>query len=454
MRKVLIIAMTLIFVWSCSKDQDELIPSNSNDFFAYSSIDNPVLDNVVSFLQKRNEIENFTSDFSSMYGDVIWDENITIKNEEGFVMLIPTLLNQEVEGIWLFDCFKGTINYAVIVNDQEVRQDKHMDYNFAYFEQTLLNKNDKYKFIEPNERDYNIRTKEGAHIIEHCRIVKTGNDVIGWEVVEMTCWEEHVPGTVTGRYMYENYDDQVGGGQGDLDNGGGSNSDSNSEHEPDPEVKEELEKFDCASEVFNSFSSFDNTISNLLSNTFGNSHNFHIIFKGAKLDANVDGNFDSVDGTILTDNTTGAITEGTFVIKINEFVLNNSTKEYIAVTYAHETIHALIAYYKINNPQKGKELFPIFYETFEYEDGDHLTMGNMYVDEMVDIIMQINPNMPYSDATCLAWQGLQNTRAYDLKKNEYDNMMGQTGAWDQLMIKINKREKNGDSKANGTKCVN
>lgn len=58
----------------------------------------------------------------------------------------------------------------------------------------------------------------------------------------------------------------------------------------------------------------------------------------------------------------------------------------------------------------------MFYDTIEFEDGDHLTMGKLYVDEMVDIIRQINPSMPYSDATCLAWQGLQNTELMTLKK--------------------------------------
>ena len=87
------------------------------------------------------------------------------------------------------------------------------------------------------------------------------------------------------------------------------------------------------------------------------------------------------------------------------------------------------------------------------EKEDHLTMGNLYVDELVNIIMQINPNMPISDATCLAWGGLQETFAYELKRSEFDQINGNVGAWDQLMFTVQEREKNGEAEANGTKCI-
>ena len=80
-------------------------------------------------------------------------------------------------------------------------------------------------------------------------------------------------------------------------------------------------------------------------------------------------------------------------------------------------------------------------------------MANLYVDEMKDVILQMNPNMPLADATCLAGGGLHNTRAYDLKKFEYDQISG-NGAWESVMYIVNSREKNGESTANGTKCVN
>ena len=218
-----------------------------------------------------------------------------------------------------------------------------------------------------------------------------------------------------------------------------------------PEIFVDMEAYPCAANVYLSFAGFDNTISTLLMNTFGSSENFHVRFRpSSSLANNVDGLFTgSTDVTFEN----GVITGGTFYIDINTFVLNNSTKEYIGVTYAHEVIHALIQYYELNDPVKGKELFPIFYETPDLEDGEHLTMGRLYVDEMTDIIRKLNPSLPANDATCLAWGGLQNTRAYDMQRFQYDQING-SGAWDQLMSVVNTREKNSFSTANGTPCLN
>ncbi len=127
-----------------------------------------------------------------------------------------------------------------------------------------------------------------------------------------------------------------------------------------------------------------------------------------------------------------------------------STKEYIAVTYAHETLHALIGYFNVTDPDKGKELFPIFYEWPSYEDGQHLTMANRYVDLMANVVLQINPNMPSIDAKCLAWNGLQGTRVYDIQRSNYDSVNG-ADAWDIKMTEVNQRERNGTSIV-GTRC--
>lgn len=75
-----------------------------------------------------------------------------------------------------------------------------------------------------------------------------------------------------------------------------------------------------------------------------------------------------------------------------------------------------------------------------------------YVDAMVEVIKQINPSMPNSDASFLAWIGLQGTRAYDQKCLAYDAVCG-PGAWDRDIKMIQDRERNGSIGANGTKCT-
>lgn len=460
MRKILFYSLLLLLWQSCSNEDGEYLNAESNpenSFFDYTPSDDSFKEYVINYLQYADSITQFSSSFSELYGYPKWDYGDSFEYEQCMYLFVPIVfdINNDLVGTLVFSYQNETLQLKLLLNDTDfissIQSDYKLSHLFAYYEQRI------FGYI--TEKDFRIRfsnasqsrTKAGVWQCYYTEAFIDGK----WELTHSECIY-HFTGPSS-----EGIDPLGDAGSGGLPDGfnpydGGSNGgnpgggDTSPE---DPEIVKDLANFDCGNEVYDAFVNFDNTISNLLQKTFGSSDNFHVVFKGAKLDPNVDGDFDSVDGTVITDNT-GTITEATFNIRINEFVLNNSTKEYIAVTYAHETIHALIEYYEINDPIKGKELFPMFYDTIEFEDGDHLTMGKLYVDEMVDIIRQINPSMPYSDATCLAWQGLQNTRAYDLKKNEYDNMIGQPGAWNQLMILINNREKNGDSKANGTKCIN
>jgi hypothetical protein len=252
-------------------------------------------------------------------------------------------------------------------------------------------------------------------------------------------------------FPVEDWSDETSGGG--YPGGGDPDPDPEPDPNPIPEVKKELDEYPCASDVYDSFGSFDAEITNLLAKTFKYNHTFHVTFKGADLPPEDDGLFQGVDGTTRSD-AKGVITEASFEILINDYVLKNSTKEYIAVTFAHETLHALIQYYEINDPQKLEELFPVFFNTMGLNDEEHVTMGKLYIDEMVDVIKQINPNMPTVEATCLAWGGLQGTTAYELKAFEFDQINGCEGAWDELMKTVNERERNGEESASGTKCKN
>lgn len=112
----------------------------------------------------------------------------------------------------------------------------------------------------------------------------------------------------------------------------------------------------------------------------------------------------------------------------------------------------LLLYSNANNPATGKKLFPIFYLLPSSEGGDHLTMAKMYVEAMIQVILNINPNLPTSDATFLSWVGLQGRGAYDQKRGDHDSVCG-SGAWDRDIYMIQERERNGSSTAHGTKCT-
>ncbi|WP_321280307.1 hypothetical protein [Marinifilum fragile] len=337
-----------------------------------------------------------------MYGNVIWDENITIKNEEGFVMLIPTLLNQEVEGIWLFDCFKGTINYAVIVNDQEIRQDKNMDYNFAYFEQTLLNKNHKYKFVKPDQKDHNIRTKEGAHIIEHCNMIFTGNNTIGYELTDYHCWDEYVPGTVSGRYIYDNYTDQVGGGQGDLsDGGGGANSGSDPNPNPNPnplppiEVTQDFlnnEKLNCIWGKINNI--LVNQNNSLITSVFANFSG--VSYNPQDITITLQDNLRNKDNEEIYGNC--LLVKNNFLITLNGSYIENRAPIEIFKTIIHEMLHAHLKRMYNVSPDTFKSLFSMHIKnTKGVTLSEHDIMQQYYIPVMINALKSFDDLNGYSD---------------------------------------------------------
>jgi hypothetical protein len=268
------------------------------------------------------------------------------------------------------------------------------------------------------------------------------------------------------RYVDEQKTFLVHGNGGGFGGGGTSYNGFKPNHEhPDdndnrPDIKNGLTQFPCASRVLLNFINFDALISNMIQSVFGENSPVNITFK-----ANL-----ALAGS-NTSGTSRPLSSSEFVISLNPDILTNATQEYIAVTYAHEALHALIDYYWLNDPIRGKELFPLFMDfrssktdflspptvgmsSYESEKQHHETMAEKYINEMVNVILTVNPNFPINDAKQLAWGGLQNTWAYELKKMSGGFDSKGNSIWEQNHIRINQAEKTGSSDAKGNKCTN
>lgn len=248
------------------------------------------------------------------------------------------------------------------------------------------------------------------------------------------------------------YTDLGGGNSGGSSSGSGGSIGDTTGGSSLPKIKSNLHLYPCGDKVLNRFTNFNSTVSNMLKSVFGVDHTVNITFN-----ANSSLSGSQTDGTCLP------VSSRNFTIHINPDVLNNATQEYIVVTYAHEAIHALMTYYKYNDPEKGKKLFPMFfdprYPTSDPKNNNHLnelrnheTMANAYVDKMVEVIKAINPTFPESKARHLAWGGLHETWIYQMKKKS--SLMDSNGnnIWEENVKLTNQSERSSSGIAVGTPC--
>ncbi|MCW3786955.1 hypothetical protein [Plebeiibacterium sediminum] len=87
----------------------------------------------------------------------------------------------------------------------------------------------------------------------------------------------------------------------------------------------------------------------------------------------------------------------------------------------------MIDYYKWYNTERAEELFPFFLSDPRRtkSNREHETMASIYIDAMVDIIRNGNPDFGQSRAESIAWSGLQETWAYELMKMKLEKYMGE-----------------------------
>jgi hypothetical protein len=111
-------------------------------------------------------------------------------------------------------------------------------------------------------------------------------------------------------------------------------------------------------------------------------------------------------------------------IRMSKFVLDSSTKEYIAVTFIHEAIHAYL-YLQEQNLRRHLidsatylQRFGFFsWQAYNVNDPHHVSMANSYITHMANAVRNYNPLVSDTIANALAWGGLSGTSAWQSRSD-------------------------------------
>lgn len=176
---------------------------------------------------------------------------------------------------------------------------------------------------------------------------------------------------------------------GDCNGGGGG-------YEEPPPLPEVLNNVDdpCLKSSVNNAIALDckNEISSFINTVFGNSDQFILDFQDNTLIGS-QATFDAytVTGPLNNNNLTTLKT----TITLNNPQLNDASKEYIAATILHESIHAWIDYLFPSQPANAEQ---------------HNLMAASYrFDMMLNALKQMFPGLNSQDAIDLTWGGLYNS---------------------------------------------
>ncbi len=403
---------------------------------------------VIEYLQKVDDSTHFTKEFVELYGLPQWDAIGYIGDENQRAWVVPVVEDEGIGALWLFTLDNTLLRFSLLFRGDcrlNEKEQKSISTLFLYFESIIFKKNDEIvNIIQPSlKKSFIVNTEFCVHYyVEYGGERRYGMDcTTSSEIIVIEDKIHEYDGSKMERGHY------IGGGSAN----------------PRPIIKDSLMKYPCATEVLEQINGFDSKISNLLKKTFGVNSNILLTIKPKAFPNSgkeiTDGTF-KVSKTIRYNKYDKTI-EGEAVIYIDSMLLENATKEYIAATYAHEAVHGLLAYFKSIDSKQAVELFPTY---FEYKENSHIItprlsslfehqeMAKNYVDEIVDVIKLVNPNMDSHDATMLAWNGLQGTVAYNKAKDEYNQIHKDKNAWDNNIVKINRREKKSLSDAKGTPC--
>ncbi|MEC3878773.1 hypothetical protein [Parapedobacter sp. 10938] len=199
---------------------------------------------------------------------------------------------------------------------------------------------------------------------------------------------------------------------GNEDDGSGDDTPENRNLTLD--ITDKLNDYPCAQALVAQLTTLDNGLAKLLDEIFGNSENFNVNFESSDLLADDEDGTETGQGLSLDnwDNPTYTST-----IKLNTFILENATKEYILITMYHEALHSFL---RAERNRLGSTAFSTKYPGFtEYE----YTYGNgkrtkkykiaqtharfaIYVDALTDAIQSFNPDMPLASARAMAKMGI------------------------------------------------
>jgi hypothetical protein len=183
-------------------------------------------------------------------------------------------------------------------------------------------------------------------------------------------------------------------------------------------IIDSLQGYPCAQNILAQLPSINSQITKLLDSVFFINENTELYFK-PKL------NFtkDSMDA--YTGIPSGSASFFRSTIFMNPWMMTNSTKEYIAATFIHESIHAYINFwyfqYRVNHvidSNQFKQMFPIFWDYyrndgFHYQPSQsHNEMAERYVTMMKDFIRTFSPGMSETMVNAIAWGGLEKTNVW------------------------------------------
>jgi hypothetical protein len=128
------------------------------------------------------------------------------------------------------------------------------------------------------------------------------------------------------------------------------------------------------------------------------------------------------DSTIDADSRKDSM--GHFRIRLNTFMLNNASKDYIAATIIHEAVHAYIIYMKPVNKGGGggmdsatfAQTFPIYMQ-YLGNNAQHNEMAANYVNLMKGTILALNPTLNNYNAEAICWGGLEDTAPWNSRSD-------------------------------------
>jgi hypothetical protein len=187
-------------------------------------------------------------------------------------------------------------------------------------------------------------------------------------------------------------------------------------------IIDSLQGYPCAQDILREMPSCTDEVQNILDSIFGAIEDVRLVYK-PELSLTRDSltNAYTLDPDTLTSNIYYQR------IMMNAWVLQNSSREYIASTMLHEAIHSYISYwegqYRMGRIDSNtfKARFPIFWDPSRpRSDGemqDHEEMAVNFTSMFKRFILSFNSNMSDAMATALAWKGLQGTSVWKVRSD-------------------------------------
>ncbi|MBX9779644.1 MAG: SprT-like domain-containing protein [Chitinophagaceae bacterium] len=206
-------------------------------------------------------------------------------------------------------------------------------------------------------------------------------------------------------YGSDNSDDQLFDYSEEADNGDLTSSSNSS---PNKDIIDSLQGYPCAQAILANMPSITSEVSKILYNVFGVNREVNILFT---VNPNLP---NSVAGQQVPGQ--GILADYIAKIELNPKYLTG-TKDFIAATIIHESIHAYIKYYRDLYQNDNATFFAMFpiYAQYLGNEAQHNEMANNYVSIMRNMLQTLNPDLSYTAANALAWGGLENTGVWAAK---------------------------------------